>query len=393
MKSYTEQDFIDLLAKQPEINFLAAAITPWHAMGIDATILKMSEQGIVLKGYIIVVAHALTGATIDECNFHMASLTDLEVVQITGDTAVRTIKQKIKLKYCLYRYYMQRKREIQRIDKLYWAVPLQPSYDLIPRVARVIKNKEIQIILTDEGIGSYTLTVLRWWKFNFMEGGLRFTRNILVRNVFFKHRLEKREQIQYHRLLKGKRGYLVPDDEAVAYYRKILAMENYKEDFSYYGKSVIINPNMLYESGILKDDSEMKIYTEICDAMVKDKTSVIIKPHPREQNVQKYEALNCCLETKCRVGQETILASLKEKPYCVVGFSSTTLITAKVLFGIQAISANYLIDKDKQRNKKYFTSFNKSFSNLLYMPKNMEELLSNIEEIKMIYEKSEVKKK
>ena len=68
-----------------------------------------------------------------------------------------------------------------------------------------------------------------------------------------------------------------------------------------------------------------------------------------------------------------------------MGIVSTTLVTAKVLFGIDAISLNYLIDRKALKDCAFFKRFNKTFDNLLYLPKTMEELNENLEEIRSNY--------
>ena len=106
MKEYTEQEVIQLIAGQPDVNFLAAAITPWHALGIDATILHLTEQGIALKGYIMLVAHNVTGSAINETNFYMTQKADIQIIYIKPKAEKRTFKEKLIRKIKKYQYYL-----------------------------------------------------------------------------------------------------------------------------------------------------------------------------------------------------------------------------------------------------------------------------------------------
>lgn len=387
MREYSEQQLVELVAKRPEVNFLAAAITPWHAIGIDATILQLQSQGIELKGYICIVSHPITGTAITEQNFHMATQ-NIEIIYLTSGSENRSLRDKVQLKIQKYAYYLSNSYKQKNLGNrtiLYWAVPLKPSFELIPRMAEAVGNRKLHIVITDEGLASYTMNTFAWWRFAFLEGGIksgiRGTWNILLRDVFFMHRLISRGQIQYSQLLLRQGKEWKPNIEMITFFRKVLAMETYEEDYSYYGNAILINPNKLFESGVLKDQTETNVYQEICEAMAKREVPVIIKPHPREQDLAKYKDIPCILEKKGKVAQETILATLSKKPYCVIGFSSTTLVTAKLLFDIDAISANYLAPKESLRDKKYFNSFNRTFRGLLYMPQDKEELLQDIDEI------------
>lgn len=391
MKTYTEQELIELVGSREDVNFLAGAITPWHAIGIDATILRLTEQGIILKGYIMLVAHNITGSAISEKNFHMATthaVPGIEVIQVVPDTFPKSVTEKVRIKYQLYGYYMRSVNGIKKKDFLYWAVPFQPSFDLIPRVNEVLSHKQIQIILTDEGSGSYTMTVWKWWRYHYMEGGIKATRNILLRNPFFLHRLAKRGQIQHYQLLTGRTGHFEINKSVGEYYRKIFAMEDFQEDYSVYEGAVLINTNMLQQIGALADDSESRIYMEICKRLVKLGIKVVIKPHPREKDMEKYQNIpGCFLEKRKGTAQETILATLGRKPYCVIGFSSTTLVTSKALFGIETISADLLLDRNQMKNKQSFDTFDTVFANLIHMPKTMDELVACVKQIKEEYDR------
>lgn len=390
MKTYTEQELIDLVSSRADINFLAAAITPWHAVGVDAAILHLLDQGIPLKGYIMLVAHGITGAAIDENSFHMASnehSAHIEIVQIAPDRNHRSVKEKIFFKYQLYHYYLRSEKADKGKAPFYWVVPLQPSYELIPRMDQALPDKRIQIILVDEGSGSYTMTVWKWWRYCCMESGIRSTRNILLRNPFFLSRLTKRKQLQRYQLLNGKPGKYQINEKVAAYYRKIFAMEPFQEDYSVYGESVLINTNMLQQIGALADNSEERIYREICERMEALGIPVVIKPHPREENQEKYQRFpGCFVESRRVVAQEVILSTLATLPYCVVGFSSTTLVTARALFGMEAISADLLLDEKQMKNKSSFITFHQTFANLIQMPETMDELIDCILNAKKQYE-------
>lgn len=389
MESYTEQELIKLVAGRPDINFLAAAITPWHALGINAAILQLAEQGIVLRGYIMVVAHDVTGTAIDESNFKAVENMDIQIICILPNTEVRTLKEKLLLKIHKYRYFISLP-ESKETELLYWLTPLKPSYEMIPRIAEVT-SKRMQFIITDEGLGSYLNSAYDWWLFSFLESGLksgiRATWNLLIRDRFFHHSLIRRKQLQWNQLLTGKKKKWNVNTEVVRYYQKILKTEGINKEYDYYAESVLINSDMFSESGVLKDNEDVKVYQYICDLMHKAGVSVVLKVHPREKELERYNEMNCRIEQKNELAQEVILASLERKPYCIVGTASTTLVTARLLFNIETISINYLMDTKKIVNKKAVFDFNDTFDGLVYMPRSREELMDCFREIRSNYER------
>lgn len=388
MKEYTEQEVIQLIAGQPDVNFLAAAITPWHALGIDATILHLTEQGIALKGYIMMVAHNVTGSAINETNFHMTQKADIQIIYMKEKTEKRTFKEKLVRKAEKYRYYLGAERS-QSNEVLYWVTPLKPSYELIPRMAKAISRK-IQFFIADEGLGSYVTSKTGWCKRSFLEGnikaGIKSIWTIFFRETFFLHRLNRRKQVKYYQLLLRDKNKWIINETAVKDYRAILTMQKRPADQKEYENKILINGEMLYESGLLTDNADVELYQQICKYAEQYQIPVILKPHPRENKAAvRYAKLPCDMESKGKAAQEVILATSSTRPLCIVGIVSTTLVTAKVLFGIDAISLNYLIDRKALKDCAFFKRFNKTFDNLLYLPKTMEELNENLEEIRSNY--------
>ncbi len=389
MESYTEQEFIRLVASRPDINFLAAAITPWHALGIEATILQMTEQGKVLRGYIMIVAHNVTGTAISESNFPVAKNNEIQIVCVVPQKDARTLKEKLSIKYRKYKYFLFQSR-VKDTDVLYWATPLKPPYEMIPRIAEVTAKK-MQFIITDEGLGSYLNSAYDWWLFSFLESGLksgiRATWDLLVRDPLFQKSLLRRNQLRWNQLLTGKKKKWNVNKEVVQYYQKILKTEGINKEYEYYAESVLINSDMLFESGILKDNEDVKVYRDICNLMQQEEIPVVLKVHPREKELERYNTMNCRIEQKNELAQEVILASLEKKPFCIVGTASTTLVTASLLFDIETISINYLMDQTKIVSKKTVNDFNDTFKNLVYMPRSKEELMDCFKKIRSNYER------
>ena len=134
---------------------------------------------------------------------------------------------------------------------------------------------------------------------------------------------------------------------------------------------------------------DVPIYERICQYGLEEMIPVRLKSHPREQHLDRYTKLKCDIRKENGVAQETILSSLDEMPYCLIGTGSTTLVTAHLLFGVDVISINRMISRKDLLEETYFDNFNKTFSNLMMTPSNMEELIRDLNCIKERHERNQ----
>lgn len=60
----------EIVKEDTECNFIAMAITPLQAAGVDAALSYLKSKGVILSGYILIANHPNTGAAISENNFY-----------------------------------------------------------------------------------------------------------------------------------------------------------------------------------------------------------------------------------------------------------------------------------------------------------------------------------
>lgn len=104
---------------------------------------------------------------------------------------------------------------------------------------------------------------------------------------------------------------------------------------------------------------------------------VVLKSHPRENNIEKYNELDITIDSRCRYSQEVIMESMSNKPAYIVGYYSTSLITAKIFYNIPAISIAPLALKEIDMSKEIkddMVSFIKCFSNMVNGIESMDQL-------------------
>ena len=141
---------------------------------------------------------------------------------------------------------------------------------------------------------------------------------------------------------------LTANMEFAPYY--IYALKRYpiaNINLSKYENSVIINTQNLLESNITDGVVDFNAYKKVSYLLNETNEHVVIKPHPREANVHKYETIGWELFAENNIAQEIILAKINKKPKCIIGIYSSTLLNAKGIFDIPVISLAKILLKEE----------------------------------------------
>lgn len=386
MQSMTQRELGDEIARRQEINFVASAITPWHALGVNAVIHKLYGEGIRLQGYVILNPHPVTGQALDIKNFLTQETEALRYITLdygadVRETGLAKIKRKLREYYTELRYYgAAGKRFGSR--RVYWAVPLRAPYSVIPKVLPLNSGVDPRIILVDEGMGSYLNTNWTWLKVRFRESGWKAALQDVPYYMFlynyYEKRLRKRGQLEAYQTLIREDGRLIPNQRALPDYRYAAGKGGVNQSGQEYEGAVVINADLLSQIGIIRNDADIPIYEELCRKLHNKQIPVLLKPHPRCRQPEKYRELLCTLETESKEAQESIFAKLMQKPRMVVGVDSTSLVTASVMFGIRSASIIQLFPPGSFTEHRRFRVFQQAFEEVLEFPKTMEELLELI---------------
>jgi len=366
MVKTTWADIINRISEDDKINFIAEAMTPLHVLGIEALIVHLNNLGIECKGYILAVSHGETGMGLSESSFHTQCYTNISVMELEPP------KQE---KVNLSKFY-QRLKVNQSGTDFFYATPFRPSFRNLYDVYRAVPDRKISVYITEEGGASYARSPYEFRKYLAINWGFRdyfsFFYHGLVQEKRYEKKLVENGVLKRFLLLKREDDKWVANPECAAAYRVVLESEDSKEDYSNFEDAVIFSPTLLLETGILVSRQDIEIYKSIQDILGTGK--YIVKPHPREKNIKAYDELNCEIEQRNGVSQESIFAHLNHLPRFIIGESSTTLIYASVLFNIKSIAINKLIDKENLTDKDYFRDFNRTFGNIVYIPNTMDEL-------------------
>ncbi len=386
MIEFTEEELLKKIEEE-EISILAFAITPWHALGVEACIYNIMQEESTLKGYVLIIDHPITGRALTEENFRYSQSLGIQVAALKSGSTKQTIFEKTKSKVEKYSFYCFPFRDRQYKQPMHLVMPLQPSYELIPKISKMYCNFKIHI--TDEGLGSYLNSSLTWWKSIFIEAGIKkgilSTWHLFLRNPYF-NRVLRRFEYRKFQLLTYQNKAWVENQEAILAFRKVMAFQRVNTKSDFYENAIVINSDMFYACGALSGDADLEQYKKISRFAAKTDTTLVLKPHPRETKLDRYQELGCVIDTRYELAQEAILSGVAIKPLCVIGLGSTTLVTAKLFFEIETISLNKIMGTQNLSNKKLFGPFNRTFGTVIFIPETEEELYKKLEEIKKNHE-------
>lgn len=379
-------DLLNEINSNPKINFIASAITPLHIVGIKATIDKLNGQGIALNGYVLNRPHGKTGRLNLQKDFS-SSINNINCLPfdmcLSGGripfvkSHLSAIKAAIRKKY----------------DRTIYVLWTKIEYDWLYLLDCLSLNYKVVFVIIDDGAGSYISRfanelslenerVLRQQKLtpfarikafikvfimttfdNFLACLVRARGNLIDNRIFLTN---KKNEIQ---------GY--NDSIANNYVNAFRTSINEKDcvkEVQLIDSCVLFNTQCLVESGITDGIVDYEIYQKAIEIAKNYCKGVVVKPHPRENDIEKYEQLNVdILETN--YSQESLLSIATNKPICVVSIFSSTLLNAKGLFGIPAISLAKIMLKEDISNdlKATLEAFICQYSNIIQFPSSFEE--------------------
>ena len=385
-------EYIDLINKNEKCNFVAFAITPWHALGISATINKLVNNGNELNGYIFVYAYIQEKNSIQYCvNFDNFEIFN-QKIQIVYTTFEReNILNKIKTIYSASKYLL--KNEANK-KEFYVLSPSTIDLKWIDILYQCNRKKRIIFIMFDEGIGStefrttHGMYVKRIAKYDGKEGILKKIKNYIL--AMFEHFLN----CVFEKALSGKRG-LVNNQLLIEYKGKIVKnkaiVNNYIEVFqkmnSYdaneYSDCLLLNPQPEIFGSEIESHEEELLFRLCSDIAVSNGAKVVIKPHPRDNNFNRFNNYGCYVESNKNVSQEILISSLEKKPRCVVSLTSTTTFTLNLFYDIPSICLAKMVYKQMPSGsrKESYRRFIDNFSDLIFMPNDIDELKTKLDNI------------
>lgn len=367
-----------------DINFLAFPVTPWAAHGVEAFIYSKKKENVRLKGYVCIVEHGKAGYLLDEKHF-MLKNSEIQIVKFVASKDENILK-KIERKIELWKFLCQNQKGS---DEIYILNQGTPNYEWHSIAKKLKPNCNVHSVIIDEGIGMYMREKKEWLNENLlMATGLKNKCSaflmLVVKQPLMEAIVKKKREVESFCLFEKSFGRLQENKSVILSYKNIICQDSQaisNEHRKLYDNAIVINTQPFIEYNQVTMDEDLKWIKIICDTCKRNNVKVVLKPHPREKKIDRYSKIdNCWIDVNNEISQESIMSQLNRKPFLLIGFSSTTLITEKLFEGITAVSLTKCVNYNNFAESILgdFKAFARTFSDGVILPNNEEELITII---------------
>jgi len=414
--------YVKKIAIKDDIDFVAFGISHWHAVGVDSAVYDISKQkNKEPKGLIIICAHPKYGFVIKEkdfiCNnfakvefcFLDSNLDSLQNKKFIIFRAHKTFKRLINLLRAIIKIRKVGKNEKSNNKKELAIISvMNPDISFLEVFNdKYVINKYIPIyFIIDEGFGTYTSK--RAWKitrkldnqdkkldcFSYLKD---IEDNIKkeIMNNFLKKLAIKYINFENRFLFNKKKEKLIPNLSIVNSYKNIflkrkIILSKFNDIKSIFPTAIILtDPFSEYKLATLK--YELKMLEGVVSILIQKGYSVVIKPHPRESDnkytsiFKKYNPSQVKITSK-DFPVEDLFCALN--PLCAIGYGSTALISANIIFNLLAISISRIFLKGNSLKinnileKRGINEFEKLTKGLVCNINSFKQLENKLEKIK-----------
>lgn len=366
----------DRIRQEDQIDCLAIVVSSWHYLNALATISSFKMRGLVKKAIILAVGHGRSGFIVDT-HLWEQNAPDLEKYYFRAQN-LPPLKD-------VTRYFKTKVKE----DKAFYLLrSVGPSPELAAALWQAGIHRNFINVVIDEGLGYYLRNTKGW----LLEGKKtkqslpQFVNKILkewLYRVGTETALKYRKQLLYHTFFLKKGRTLFINDSCVNCLRSVLeeATACYsQEDFAIYENKLLICTQVFHDLGQIRNDADMEIIRQICIEAHKNHIDVIVKPHPRETDINKYRDLGVTVDEKQSIPLEIILAGITRKPPAIIGITTTSLVSANVLWGIDTFSILKLVGPKNfaYEVREDIDHFPSCFSKFVTLPDSVTDIFAHI---------------
>lgn len=379
-------NIIEKIKADGDIGFVSFVRTPWHAIGCNASLLRLKKEQGVGKGLIVLSRESCKSENplVMADSFDILNQNEIifDLMFLDGNVFSQSKAQNIKTKLSSLSYFARHKKGTRRI---YILNPMSINDIFISRLKKALPDADIVNVVIDEGLGVYMRSSFNWAveQYNNTKSVKAFIRLLFdaqKKRAYVKLSSKRNEYISNNLLLKDGREFKVNSD-IISFYKPTIESGRVDADkYSIYENAVVISAQLYFENGQIKNDADLKVYNKIILRLKEKGILTVFKPHPRDKDLSRYDCLDCYIDKDNTVSQEKIFASLNVKPYAVLSFTSTSLVTSKLFYDVKAVSLNRILDKDDVQLtlRNEFSNFEKAFENVVYIPKTIDALIEYV---------------
>lgn len=329
-----------IVNSDPEINFVALAVTPFHAFGVDSVVKLMQSKGIQMKGLSLLCKHKITGFSQNEDIFiNKASLK----YKLVDETGYKKLKD-----YFFYYYFIFKNIKLARKKNVFYVIGTVPATRIASYLYKYMPNRHIIFIIIDEGVGSYMLTDERKEQpmFKGLTGSLKYLKIRFHEHLMGELFVKRFHDVVWQKLFNETNGTLIRNDEILPYYRQVFAdrisCNETKVDKRKIDNSILLCTTA-WQRNKIKKNEDLRVLIEFCTCLKNSGISIILKPHPRDSFFRQHakelyaEVIddNIPIESICSIA----------RPLSLVSFSSTSLVTAKLFYNIPVFCLSAMLNR------------------------------------------------
>lgn len=398
--------YISKLLVDKDLDFIAFAVSHWHAIGIDSFVNDIFKRNKKKpNGIIIIISLTKDGFRINENDFICKDFADVEFcfadyylneLQNRKPIIFRIYKAFKKLMIILMSIVKIKKEKKDNKEKLYIISNRSPKINFLQIFSdKNISNKYFPVFsLLDEGLGTHASK--KTWKNVRNIGNKNKKSNYfgketelkikLIIGDFLKKIVLKYFIVEKRFLFSKKNGRYIQNRSIINSCKNIFKkrkkyIKNTKKIIS--PIIIITTPFSEYKLASLK--YELGIMEDMINILIKRGFNIFIKPHP-DENTNKYiPILKIFGREKVGVLPQNVAIEhlfLSLDPLCVIGYPSTALINANIIFDIPALSIYKLFlnnnniseVKNRQLKSLYEDTFKDLSKGIVYDVDNFENL-------------------
>lgn len=378
----TTEELKELLKNNQGCNLIACSGSVLQVNGVNAAIMYLKSMGIQLDGYVIL-----------ECN-NGFNETEYKEKYILTDSKVKHINSQLLFSDL---HWWQRiayigksgllERDLKRDENIY-IISESFRFYWIKIIHEAFPDRKIVFVEIDDGASNYRKKIS-----DQLYNRLAASKKLLYPYNILSYIAKRIFNNDFSMLLKENGCYIdakvmcedcnviVPNDRVFEYwdqsFRKNITSEDYRAIRMMEKCILILGTN--WKGKFLA--SFLELAGEIKKIADEHGLKVVIKPHPRDDRVDDYTGQGIEVYTNRHVAAEEIIATLEEKPKMIIGYGSSALLNAKVLYGIPSVSYTSVIAEGWYG--KYFGKvFAKRFGDIVNCPLNISQVREVIESIK-----------
>lgn len=366
LTTISQSQLVRKLKRDRNIDYLAIVTSSWHYLSALSTIKWLKEKRGVVKGIILVAAHPKDGYIINEEILKQSQTDDQEIYDFKFGALAASWE---------VRSYLLKRRE--KGKPFYILRPVMPKLEFSVFLYNSDVRKNIVHITIEEGLATY-MRDWRGWAFEELKSfdlpglwnqvSMRTWKKVLCEIL-----LRKNSEFIENTIFVKRKNELIENKRSIYYLKKTLNQLARKCDltgYEYYSDSIIVCTQPYGEQNGILQNADLKAIEGLCEIANEMECRVVIKPHPREKDINKYEKIGCIVDQKGDIPLELILGGVFPKPRCVVGITTTTLITGKLFWNIPSISLARLVGRENYAKEVLpeIDNFCSTFSNMVQIP-------------------------